>query len=238
MYMSDYDSTVPSFRNLVPYVAGGYWWGTPTTDAFSTGTHWTVNLYPYMKNIELYHCPSATTSLLQQNINQPYANLYAVFWSEYGLNWDYLYHTYDGTNCYSPYYAAPSPNAASPITESEIGSPSGMVMMADTKIVDAGGGSYFFSNFIQSPAGITSPDACAFVGWGWGANSAWDASPNTTSTAQFAPRHTGGGNVAFMDGHCKWMTPGALTAGTNWHVGITDSDVQITDTAQYLWDRN
>jgi len=53
--------------------------------------------------------------------------------------------------------------------------------------------------------------------------------------ANFATRHNGGGNVSFMDGHVKWLTPGKLAAGTNWTVSSTAAP-QITDLNQYLWD--
>ncbi len=238
-YLSDYDSTVPPFRTLTPYVASGLWWGNPTQTGFSTGTHWTVNLNPYMKAHQLYHCPSVGKSLLQQNASQGFASLYAVFWSEYGLNWDYLYRTYDGTRCYTPYYASPHALAAVPISEVEIGSSAAMVMMADSKLIDNGGGNWNFSNMVGSPASITAPDACnTFTNNGWGQDTAWDSGVNKTSTGQFAPRHTSGGNIAFMDGHSKWASPGAAAAGTNWRVGINGAQVRITDVNSYLWDRN
>jgi hypothetical protein len=32
------------------------------------------------------------------------------------------------------------------------------------------------------------------------------------------------------------MTPGNLAAGTNWQKGMANTDIQITDRNQYLWD--
>ena len=238
-YLSDYDGIVPPFRTLDPYVSGGFWWGAPTQTGFSTGTHWSVNLNPYMKAHLLYHCPSLAPSLLQQNASQPYGSLYAAFWCEYGLNWDYLYRTYDGVRCYTPYYAIPHAQAAAPISEAEIGSPAAMILMADSKLINNGGGNWNFSSMVGSPASITAPDACnTFTANGWGQDTAWDGGTNKTSTGQFAPRHNSGSNVAFMDGHAKWMTPGAAAAGTNWRVGINGAQVVINNTSAYLWDRN
>ena len=51
----------------------------------------------------------------------------------------------------------------------------------------------------------------------------------------FDARHKGGGDVAFCDGHVKWMRPGDLAAGTNWYPGINQGDVKITDLSKYLW---
>ena len=59
-------------------------------------------------------------------------------------------------------------------------------------------------------------------------------SPNT-GTNLFDPRHSGGGNVSFCDGHVKWLTPGALAAGTNWNSQINEANVQVTDLSKYLW---
>ncbi len=76
---------------------------------------------------------------------------------------------------------------------------------------------------------------------GWGQDSEYDTSasqpfgtPNT-STNMFDPRHRGGGDVAFCDGHVKWLRSGDLAAGTNWYQGINQADVKITDLSKYLW---
>ena len=66
------------------------------------------------------------------------------------------------------------------------------------------------------------------------------ASSQPNETLMAYARHVwqdGGGNVAFLDGHVKFYTPGALAAGTNWRKGISENAVVINDETQYLWDR-
>ena len=42
-------------------------------------------------------------------------------------------------------------------------------------------------------------------------------------------------NVAWVDGHAKFMKPGALSAGTNLAPGVSDLAVRVTNPDAYLW---
>ncbi len=83
-----------------------------------------------------------------------------------------------------------------------------------------------------------SPDICGWGdgevkgGWGWPANN-----PTALEFGNGGPRHNGGFNVAFHDGHCKWMRPEAVAAGTNFGRGVDAVNVVLTDKEKYLWDR-
>lgn len=132
-----------------------------------------------------------------------------------------------GTNCNdTPYYPgayqnAPASGSVPPVTAN------GITMTACSNGIETGPPNWDFN----LPAD------------GWGVDDEYDTSPfgnppGNTSTGLFDPRHTGGGNVAFCDGHCKWYMPGNLAAGTNWYKGIPQANVRITDLSQYLWSLN
>ena len=239
-YMQDYDGVVMPYRTLVTFAAGGYYWGPASPTVFQTGTHWPVLLQPYTKSYAILDCPSNSVAADLFDHNAATAPLDYIIRTSYSLNWDYLYYTYDaGTNkCYYAYYAGPDGGTypvARPVSESEIKAPANMVLMADQRNVKT-----LIGGFVDSPASLTAPDACSTFGTGWANDSAWENPTGTkTTTAQFAPRHNGGGNTSFMDGHVKFYVPGSLAAGTNWKAGVASSGSVIeTDTNTYLWDRN
>ena len=131
-----------------------------------------------------------------------------------------------------------------PVSISDIESPAATVLLTDSKpavILDSG--AFYPSSLVSAPA--TQGNNSGVCGLdGWGTDSSFESGPDgiggNTGTAKsgtgaFSTRHSGGGNVAFCDGHVKWMTPGALAAGTNWTSNKTASQVQITNLSQYLW---
>ena len=145
-----------------------------------------------------------------------------------------------------------------------IEAPAQTVMFAETKpetyVSGGNAGAFNASAYINAPAsGVNSPaaepngvtmHACSngngsntgpafnFPADGWGQDSEYDNIPigiPDSSTNMFDARHRGGGNVAFCDGHVKWIRSGDLAAGTNWYPGINQADVKITDLSKYLW---
>jgi len=152
-----------------------------------------------------------------------------------------------------------------PVNSARIEAPAATVLLVETKpetfTSGPSAGAFNVSSYVNAPASGSAPPitangitmhACSNGGNanlnnandGWGVDDEYETSstytygiPNT-STNMFDPRHTGGGNVAFCDGHCKYMTPGALAAGTNWYQGIPQANVRITDLSKYLWSLN
>jgi prepilin-type N-terminal cleavage/methylation domain-containing protein len=57
-------------------------------------------------------------------------------------------------------------------------------------------------------------------------------------TGVVALRNRGAALVAFSDGSARYMRPGALAAGTNWHWEITSAEIRMIDPARYLWDHD
>ncbi len=178
----------------------------------------------------------------------------------YGMNKDYLQPdadcspsaTIDGVH--SPW--------GKPANLASIDSPAQTVLLAETKPETYTSAPYPFNvaSYINAPAsGVNSPapepngvtmHACSNGNGtntgpafnnpndGWGQDSEYDTAPigiPNSSTNMFDGRHRGGGDVAFCDGHVKWLRTGDLAAGTNWYPGINQADVKITDLSKYLW---
>jgi prepilin-type N-terminal cleavage/methylation domain-containing protein/prepilin-type processing-associated H-X9-DG protein len=162
MYTTDYDESLP------PYVVKNYW-GTQ-------GAYWNVPLNAYIKNEQVFACPSATNiSGLNQTRCDPQAAGFAstnqTYGSgSYGYNYNYL-----GPNNAPSRTLADLQNAADTIIFGEI-----------TKLA--------FASVIYSPStwstASTAPDRCK-AGTTWGDN-----------TAEW---HNKGQNAVFCDGHAKWM---------------------------------
>ncbi len=51
----------------------------------------------------------------------------------------------------------------------------------------------------------------------------------------YMPRHNDGLNVAFVDGHAKWMKPQTMLAGLD--TSVIGGSKPITDAAACIWDR-
>lgn len=251
MYVTDYDQTFPpgETRNA----------GKTRPD---DRVLWPRAIEPYLKTYEVYRCPSAfedpwfmwskTTNNYQDNwpvANAPSGTFKAApwyYWSRMpnmGFNYHYLARDVDCTGYTSNGNAMGKPTT--PITDGDVKSPAATVMLVDTKNVGSnnapfGGGVGWFESFlVESPAGATAPRVCNYTNGGWGTLSFGDDInyvSRPTFTGNAANWHAGGINTAFVDGHVKWMPPGALAAGTNWRKGIANTSVTITDLSQYIWD--
>ncbi len=210
MYIQDYDETVP-------------------LSADTDGNTWCNLTQPYIKNWQVFRCPSNTVDPFGiWSPGSPYG-WYRNWedWPSYGYNYGYLNISTVASGC--------NPFPGNPVSLAAITKPAETVMFVDTKNVGTSAG-YYYSYTAESPAIVTVPDACGYTNGGWGIGSFGDSIGTPTSTGDFSPRHTEGGNVAWCDGHVKYMKPGALAAGTNWQVGIANSAIVLTDESKYLWD--
>ena len=155
MYVQDYDGKYfyRDYSNLGPGVISGtgitiysYWYPV-------TGYQWILE--PYIKNTQLFVCPSNSSN--------------------------YRSYAYNGNAATMQY------------TESMIDEPSKMLAIVDDQfgggIAYVPGGTTWSSNFCETynvPAGTCPADQ------------------------QFYGRHLDGVNIAFMDGHVKWLKPVTL----------------------------
>ena len=223
-YTQDYDEKVP----LWEYSVGG----TRPTVA------WLRMIEPYTKSYQIGRCPTQAKNPFGIWSTSTGSGWWYNWqrWPSYGYNYTYL----NANGC--------KENAAGTDYEwqaqslSRFGSPSAMVMLVEVKIVGDEAGGYYRSTAAEAPGALSAsePDECAYSDGGWGSGM-WlddgsDIAGPVTHTGDFQARHFNGGNVAFVDGHVKWFTPGRLASGTDWAVGKANSAVNITDMSQYMWD--
>lgn len=254
MYVQDYDEImVPAHNCDVP--------PAPKFSFFCGGNggarrDWPMVVYPYIKTglsggNSIFHCPDLEQDYYRQWSGKPTSSdeRWAQMFVTYGMNVDYLQPHPD---CNSN-LLGPGPNTGywgNPTAMAGIEAPADTVAITDTKpmVILSGPntGAFYPSNVVDAPASF-GPNTHACGQDGWGADSSFETGDNNiggdigvpnTSTAQFDPRHNGGGNVVFCDGHSKFFLPGALAVGTNWHKGISSSQVAITDLSKYLWSLN
>ena len=199
---------------------------------------WVRAIDPYMKEYGAFRCPSDEQDPYDiwgggAPGNKFFGNW--QIWPSYGYNRDYLVPSI---------VAGGACKDRAPIKIAQIAKASEMVLTADTKIMGTStpSNNWYGSYELDSPAIATVAEVCGeYSDDGWGIGGFADdpnlgPRPKDSHTGYFAPRHLEGGNVAFMDGHVKFFTPGRLAQGTNWSKTTPLSSVVVTDRSQYLWD--
>ena len=247
-YMQDYDGVVPLYRTedgftwTSPVSGNTVWFGAYVEGTRVTGTYWTALLQPYIKTWNVQTCASEQN----QSVFDYRMTGGIHYGPNTGINAEYLYKTRVGNSCKFIWAASPSSASfAEPISEADVASPAGTVALADLKqtvTATSGSGisSYSSGGYLPAPGTLAgTQDACAmFSNVGWGTDDATESvAPKGFAAGRFAPRHTSGGNVTFLDGHSKWMTAGQLAIGTNWNKTKTISATSVTDLNVFLWDR-
>lgn len=222
MYIQDYDEVVPPVE-----------YGAEAWNALGYRT-WATLVQPYTKNWPLLRCLDTDRNPwgIWGGGDPRFQWWYNWQWLiSYGYNYNYLNPSFVSNNC--------DPFPGLPIALAAIAQPAATVLITDVKLVGSDSVGYYPSHSVESPAIYTVPDVCGYSNGGWGEGSYGDDPEfvsNPTYTGNFSPRHTGNGNVVWIDGHTKAMTPGRLAAGTNWRIGIKNSEVEVIDESQYLWD--
>ena len=252
MYVQDYDETMPRFATTTAEEA------VVDPDGFSRGRRRALGfVQPYVKAWEgVYTCP-----------NMPYAmggptgacDIYHAcagtswpnpsnmsLWNGYGWNVDYLNMSKVGCGDAptGDFASTADQNSGPPVSLAEIKSPAATVMMGGSSL-ERGTGAFTEANalyplhggyyYLFSPGAYTDGRVkCRYSNSGWGQGSLMGPYGGFEQL-----RHgTQGGNIGFCDGHVKFMSAGALAAGTNWTPTSTNSAITITDLNQYLWDLN
>jgi len=227
MYMGDADDTVP----LLSYTIHG----ATLNGILNPDVEWPQMVQPYVKNWQIFRDPGSMIDPLGVWNPGPFDWFYNwMRWPEFGYNVDYLNEALPncsnfGTvgNSFGPPISATSPDA-----------PADTVLLTTTKVVGSSTGAYA-SDATEAPASVSDSEDCTWSNGGWGTGSYGDSPGlypgNPTGTGTFSIKYTGGGNVAFMDGHAKFMLPGRLAAGTNWTATNSNTQTIITDRTKYLW---
>jgi len=221
-YTQDYDEKVPRYTNGQAYATG-------------LGFTWVRAILPYTKSYGIGRCPSQTEDPFGVWSGSQPSGYTQQFIVSYGINYNYL--------------NAPQPPCSvvngdynwTPINIAKIQQPTATVLFVETGIFgNATDGFYINSTQAAEAPGVYlgDPDECQYGNTGWGEGNYLDSGTYKPKsyTGNVESRHFGGTNVAFVDGHVKWMTPGRLAEGTNWRVGITNTAVNITDLSRYIWD--
>ncbi len=161
---------------------------------------WFNLLEPYTRSQPLLVCPSASHLKPGRNMG-------------YGYNYQYLGNS--RANCYNV-----------PVTESQIETPASTIAVADSQ----GTGTKWCDNDEPTDADYTNIQCLGNHGYsidppvlppcraGGGPNR-YSAGGTPGVRAPLAPRHNGGANIAFVDGHARWMRTAELDADNRWWNG-------------------
>ncbi|MEA3400661.1 MAG: prepilin-type N-terminal cleavage/methylation domain-containing protein [Armatimonadota bacterium] len=168
MYIEDYDERLP------------YHYTRP-----SVGPRYSIIqvVHPYIKNIDVWDCPSAALSTRRTSSGDP------AFLGERSYGWNHLIFAWYSTKL------------------AKIKKPAETVIAADTCMDSWGPGRLYYPSF-----GIGYNEAIATLQFPSGCNdSYWNTSAMGDRPGfNFVPRHNGTGNVNFVDGHAKAFSYSAL----------------------------
>jgi len=146
-------------------------------------TFWMDYIQPYVKNTSIWICPSRGTT--DKHVNPERANQFTA----YGINWFFLGTFYDGVKIKSPdgqtYVSVKTCSLA------QVTAPAQTYMLAES--------SWRYDKQLSTDGviyAIYPPELPK--DWTW-------AHPYGCLTS----RHSGGGNIAFCDGHVRWSRPEA-----------------------------
>jgi prepilin-type processing-associated H-X9-DG protein len=193
---------------------------------------------PYIKNWSIYLCPSGGSAQGIFSPGNPLNNKNNMMrFAHLGFNYAYLARW--GGSC--------AFNDVSGVSLAAVAKPAETVAFADSRYysttVGTNTGDSSGYAFLNPPNAASyffpAPDVCVFGGGGNGRNGTWDWPAGRTEPTELgysSPRHNGGMNVTFADGHAKWMKHQALAAGTNWGPGVVGAALVVNNLSQFIWD--
>jgi prepilin-type N-terminal cleavage/methylation domain-containing protein/prepilin-type processing-associated H-X9-DG protein len=172
MYVQDYDELYPPHvtERTAPV-------GTPDTLAGRAPFTYKTKLDPYVKNQQIYKCPSAP--------DWPEPSAGQWYTTDYGNN----HNEANLENASQRQWYIDNPdfgfNDTTPLADIE--RPANFILLGDAGRASG----------LPSRGGLY-PQPWAFDD---------KAQPDIRQQARFLPRHSGGGNIAYADGHAKWRKP-------------------------------
>lgn len=237
MYIQDYDESYPNSAMFCSRVQ------SPLNAANSPWPIWLYCIYPYVKNWDIYSCPSDPDSIPASDTVNRY------YYTSYGYNYGYFSNFTDSYPC---------PGGATHgwpgISQASVLRPANIITFVDNSGKAAGtrsaAGYWFAGSTVNAPD--ASPSEKTFyapgeTGWGKGCQSyhGLSAGNKWDQLGGVHPRHSDGANAAFSDGHVKWFKLAGLAAGysntggagTTWSPdGPCEPPVGVLDYGQYMWD--
>ncbi len=198
MYVQDYDEKFPVWNRYV--------------DANLQPLSPPAAVFPYVKNVQVYQCPSGDPGFDQNPtfFPDPVPADWGDEWASYGRagvkfafpgpHWQG--YAWSERLCSSSRSDVPSTG----LSLARVTMPAETLMIGDAAHMWGGRGVYVYAN-----ACCDSPS----LGWRDGSLDGIDAGTGNP-TASSASRHNGGSNLAFADGHVKWMSDQALLSQINY----------------------
>ena len=224
MYVQDYDETYPLFQR----------WGKPNTPGFPISfgsvyfSQWSYDIAPYLKNVQVFSDP------LIGSINQ--SNGLAPLYTYYGYDYTALSPADGSKDANGNWYAVPATLAA-------VARPASLVMIAARATYIETGGLYWYGpGTMVNSGGAEAPDCSDIVPYcwsDWAPDGNYGSLPNAEAglyTGGVSLRKAANANLAFCDGHVKFLQAGQAAIGTNWFKGIKSGQVHIKTPTDYLWE--
>lgn len=252
-YLQDYDMRFPQAWDIEPADFGvkPLSGGRPAyvTTPADAPIVWPAKLEPYTKNRQIFNCPSRTKNVSASCGVAPYAYGVDMTWKDgdpvvggytsggfyygasvigYGYNVSYLGGGQFPTTRLSAQHVA-APSASNCYTcgigalEADIKQSAETILLID-------------NNFGNRGAGVAPAFASASNTW-LAEGDVWCAADGTTYEPDDSIdiRHNGGVNVAFVDGHVKWMKKEA--AAYKPAAALSYNMASFANDEKFLWDR-
>jgi|GEM_PF-1461328 len=233
LYAQDYDDSAVVYANQTP--------GPLTFDGLAYST-WMQLLTPYRKEVTITQDPLSVPNPVENGIP---TNLLWPYRPQYG----YAY------SIWSPHTAITVDGSPNVQTITSAAEPAETVVFSSRKnrlTLDWRwlGTIMWYAQAVAPPycSGISSsartgvnPDSLCAINHRWGINGSAGLNPQPPDkegrrTGMVALRNRNLALIAFADGHVKYVSPGYLAKGTNWHWNINASAIVFTDRTQYMWD--
>jgi prepilin-type N-terminal cleavage/methylation domain-containing protein/prepilin-type processing-associated H-X9-DG protein len=170
------------------YPLGGFSSGSGAIGAGQAAIdRWYKAISPYTKNTMIRACPSAKVQVVQTS----------TYTTNYGIHGDICKFISSATS-------APS------LTVAEIQNTAGTLILADAQTVDLNTVNRTDSTTWLNAEGATAVD-WDVKGLRFASNGSYFTTTNNANARWPSPRHQGGTNIAYCDGHSKWMKIEQLT---------------------------
>jgi prepilin-type N-terminal cleavage/methylation domain-containing protein/prepilin-type processing-associated H-X9-DG protein len=191
------------------YPIGGFSSGTLGAEAAAVD-RWYKAAAPYTKNTLIRACPSAKVAVVQTT----------TYGTNYGVHSDICK------------FASQPPAATTSTPSADIKNPAGTLLFADAQTVDLA-----TVNRTDSTTWLRAETA-SVVDWDvkglrFTTNGSYFTTTNTSNNRWPSPRHQGGANIGYCDGHSKWMKIEQLTG-----VGLARPDGWPLNDPNNIWDNN
>jgi prepilin-type N-terminal cleavage/methylation domain-containing protein/prepilin-type processing-associated H-X9-DG protein len=179
MYMQDFDETYPKHLDCIVDRIDN---STPQVPPDATCPHdsWTTMVEPYIKNKDVFSCPSRSDILYSYTKNA----------STRALGGSYTLLAYGMNYWLSSYYY---PGGGMNLTNADLSRPADTIWIAETGNAKETPGTGSYLSYPSYYAGLTARTNATY---GFDVKGA---------RARLTNRHNGGSNVIWCDGHAKWV---------------------------------